>query len=190
MGIELEGLEMIPFPVRSIGDGIAQSFNSTTGSVNRSVNRTINSAQSFVVENKETILGVASSIQKTGDMATTVSLVSAAAGSMVAGVGAAPGSALAVAGGIVEGIGNVLEIVTNAITENYGDSVSKIAVEVVGEVTGSVIDKVIPGPNPDFSKPVKDLITNTSEALNHLTKNKVKEVVQPVIKKSIDILEE
>lgn len=182
MGIELEGLENIPFPINNIGKGIANAFNSKIDNVVNSVETTVvdtgKAIQTFVTENKTEILSFSKNLQEAGNNTAVAGLAVAAAGTPVAGVGAAPGLTIAAVGGIASTVGSGLEIATNLIAGDTSSAVNKGMEEVAGEVANKVLDKVLPGPTPDMSKPITDMIKVTNETIKNSTSNELKEVIE------------
>lgn len=178
-------------PVSGIGEGIARSVESTVNEVSTSIGQTVSTigsgVQSFVQDNKSTLLGTAKIIQTVGDTTTNVGLTGAALGATASatGIGAVPGVptiagglTVAAAGGVVSLIGDGLELTTNLISGDLGESGENVAVFVAGEVIGNVIDKLIPGPNPDLTPAVKEIIQTTTEVVKNTISGEVKEAVK------------
>ncbi|WDO14734.1 RHS repeat-associated core domain-containing protein [Flavobacterium sp. WW92] len=154
----------------------------TKDNVVKSTNKAIDNSQKWVKDNKQELLGLAKNLQKKGDQLTTVGLVAAAAGAPVAGVGATPGLAVATTGGIASGLGAGIEILTNLISGDVGEGTENVAVYLTGELVSKVVDKAVPGPNPDVSEPVKELIKAGQKAVSTLASDKTKEAANEIRK--------
>ncbi|WP_143392695.1 hypothetical protein, partial [Flavobacterium psychrophilum] len=88
--------------VNGVVNSVKQKYNEAKSSiiqakdnVVRTTNQALNNGQQFVKKHKEQLLTGAKILQKTGDDMTTAGLVGAAVGAPIAGVGAAPGLAVA-----------------------------------------------------------------------------------------------
>jgi len=178
-------------PVAGIGEGIARSMTSTMNNITTSVTNTINSigsgVQSFVQDNKNTLLDTAKVIQTVGDATTNAGLIGATAGAAISatGIGAVPGAPTVAGGLAVAGVGTVvslvgdgLELATNLVSGDLGKSGENVAVVVAGEVAGNVIDKIIPGPNPDLTPVAKEIIQTTTEVVKNTVSNETKKIVK------------
>jgi hypothetical protein len=178
-------------PVSGIGDGIARSMTSSMNRITKPITNTINSigsgVQSFVQDNKNTLLSAAKVIKTTGDIVTNAGLIGATAGAAISatGIGVVPGAptvagglAVAGVGAVVSLVGDSIELATNLISGDLGKSGENVVVIVAGEVAGSVIDKLIPGPNPDLTPVAKELIQTTTEVVKNTVSNETKKIVK------------
>jgi RHS repeat-associated protein len=161
---------------------VTKTYNETKKTLSNAADNVVSkskeavaSSQKWVKENQGTLLKTAKVLQTVGDQTTTTGLVAAVAGAPVAGVGAAPGLTTAAVGGAISGLGDLLEIGTNFIAGDVDDSVSGTTNLLVGEVAGAVVDKAIPGPNPDVSKGVSDFLNSGKKATESMASDKAKE---------------
>jgi hypothetical protein len=81
-------------------------------------------------------------------------------------------------GAVVSLVGDGLELATNLVSGDLGKSGENVAVVVVGEVAGNVIDKIIPGPNPDLTPVAKEIIQTTTEVVKNTVSNETKKIVK------------
>lgn len=153
----------------------------TRDNVVKTAKQTGNDVQKWTKDNKEQLLKGANFLQKTGDDMTTAGLVGAAVGAPIAGVGAAPGLAVATWGGAVSTAGSVLEIGVKLITQDE-EATGDIGAYVAGKVISEVVDKVLPGPTPDMSKPIKQTIKATNAVIGNMIDKKVETVTEEIRK--------
>jgi hypothetical protein len=163
---------------------VSKTFNETKKAVVETKDEIVrtsieiaNKTQNYVKENKEGLKSVAKNLQEKGNDLTTVGLVVAVAGAPVGGVGAAPGLGLAATGSIISTAGAVLEIATDFISGDVDNTVSGTASYMAGEFAAMAVDKAIPGPNPDISSEVKDLLTVGRTIISTGIPDKTKETV-------------
>ncbi|SNR84382.1 RHS repeat domain-containing protein [Flavobacterium sp. ov086] len=133
--------------------------------------------QKWTKDNKKGLLDIAKVLQKTGDATTTTGLVGAAAGAPFAGVGAAPGLAVATVGGYVSTAGSVLEIGVKFITEDE-EAVGDAGAFVAGELAGFAINKVLPGTKGEVKQEIKEAVKAGREIIKNETNNKTKEIIK------------
>jgi ElaB/YqjD/DUF883 family membrane-anchored ribosome-binding protein len=151
-----------------------KTISQTRDNVVKSTQQTANDVQKWTKDNKQQLIGVAKAIQKVGDDTTTGGLIGAAVGAPIAGVGAAPGLAVATVGGYVSLAGSVLEIGVKAITgdeEVTGD----IGVFVASEAAGALAGKVLPGASQTASKGVKEAVKAGREVIKNMASDKVED---------------
>ncbi|MDL2142626.1 DUF6443 domain-containing protein [Flavobacterium tructae] len=154
----------------------------TTNKAVVSTKETLKEGQKWVKDNKEQLIGAAKEIQKVGDNTTKLGLVTAVAGAPVAGVGASPGLAVATAGGAVNLVGTGLEAGVKFISGDYSEGASDVAVHAAGEIGGIVVDKLIPGPNPDVSPEITELFKAGKKIIEGQVGDKAKEGVKKTTK--------
>ena len=142
----------------------------------KTIKQTANDVQKWTKDNKEQLLKGANFVQKTGDNITTTGLISAAVGAPIAGVGAAPGLAVATAGGYVSLAGSVLEIGVKVITGD-AEATGDIGVFVASEAVGFAVNKVLPGPKGEIKKEIKEAIKASRDIIKNETSNKTKEAI-------------
>jgi hypothetical protein len=112
--------------------GKLQNNSTTRNSAMGMIKNIASSAQKWVKKNKSELLGMAKSLQTTGNATAKAGLLCAAVGAPVAGVGATPGMALFLAGGCLSTIGAATESIINFTT---GDTTAGIEA-----ATGITID--------------------------------------------------
>ncbi|WP_374173029.1 DUF6443 domain-containing protein [Flavobacterium tructae] len=163
---------------------ISKTYNETKASVVQTSNKVVSSTketlkdgQNWVKDNKQSLLTVANNFKEAGDKTTLVGLGAAAAGAPVAGVGAAPGLAIATAGTISSGIGSAIEVLTNVIAGDSNAALKNGAEYAAGKLGGAVIDKVLPGPNPDMSPQVQEGVHIVNETIKNIVEDKSKKIV-------------
>ena len=162
------------------------AYNSTVKTVTEATNTVIKetksaavATQKFVKENKEGFLHVASETKRLGDMATDVGLTAAAVGVNFEVVGAAPGLVVATAGSITSNIGTAAEIIINYVAED-NEAGKQAAIETgVSKVAGAVVDKLVPGPNPNVSNEIKTAMKVVKESMKNETEKAAGEIVKP-----------
>lgn len=152
----------------------------TTNKAVASTKETLKDGQKWVKDNKEQLIGAAKEIQKVGDNTTKIGLVGAVAGAPVAGVGAAPGLAVATAGGVVSFVGSGLELGVNLISGEYSTAAGDVAAHAAGEIGGMIVDKAIPGPNPDVAPEITELFKAGKKIIEGQAGDKAKGEVKKV----------
>ncbi|RXM42097.1 DUF6443 domain-containing protein [Flavobacterium sp. YO64] len=152
----------------------------TTNKAVASTKETLKDGQKWVKDNKEQLIGVAKEIQQVGDNTTKIGLVGAVAGAPVAGVGAAPGLAVATAGGVVSFVGSGLELGVNLISGEYSTAAGDVAAHAAGEIGGMIVDKAIPGPNPDVAPEITELFKAGKKIIEGQAGDKAKGEVKKV----------
>jgi len=143
----------------------------------KDVKRTGKDIQQVVKNNKVGLLKTAKVLQKTGDKTVQVGLVGAAAGAPFAGVGAAPGLAVAKVGGVVSTTGSVLEIGVKFIT-NDEEATKDATTFIVSKTAEALANKALPGAGTEASATVKEVVKATREI--------VKSEVGTVSKKTVN----
>ena len=176
---------MWPWP--SLVD-LRKSYNSITSSVSKvydkavattksvynetrtKVSNTGVAIQTWTTEHKETLLATAKQMQESGDKTAEVGAGMAIAGSTVAGVGAAPGLAVASAGATYSLIGTVLEVGVDLITNNKKDALITTSNEVLykgfEKLGAKAVDEAMPGASATAKEVIKQV--------NHLFENEAK----------------
>lgn len=71
------------------------------------------------------------------------------------------------------GLGSSIEVLTNVIAGD-GDDVEYTE----GKVGGAIIDKVLPGPNPDMSPQVQECVHIVNETIKNIVEDKSKKIVK------------
>ena len=142
----------------------------------KDIKKTGRNIQKWTKDHKEQLIGVAKRIQKIGDDATTAGLIGAAAGAPIAGVGAAPGLAVATFGGYISFAGSVMEIGVKFIADDE-EAVGDAGTFVAGELASFAINKVLPVPKGEIKKEVKEAIKATRDIIQNETSNKTKEII-------------
>ena len=108
-------------------------------------------------------------MQDTGDKIAYVGYGGAVVGSAFAGVGAAPGLAVAAEGEGIALLGSILEIGVTAIAGDTDKAISKTENEVgwfiAGKIVSEGLDRVIPGPTPDITTEAAEVIKNGKDIL-------------------------
>ncbi|AWK04509.1 hypothetical protein HYN56_09805 [Flavobacterium crocinum] len=132
-------------------------------------------------ENKDGLLKIAKVMQKTGDATTTVGLVGAAAGAPFAGVGAAPGLAVAGYGGTVSTIGSVLEIGVKFITDD-DEATKDLGVFLVSKGSEAAVNKILPGAGTEASQAIKEAAKVSREIIKGEVGNAAKGAAKEVVK--------
>lgn len=136
--------------------------------------KTINDGQQWVKNNKEDILAFAKGTQDFGDAVTVTGGV-IAVGTAVTGVGVGVGGTVAAWGEGIGLFGKGIEVLTLAIAGDYSDAANatgeKAAWMGAGKVADVLIDRAIPGPTPDFTPVIDDVIGN--DVLKNTTKAKL-----------------
>ncbi|RWU09977.1 DUF6443 domain-containing protein [Pedobacter chitinilyticus] len=151
-------------------DKIRTSYAKVEQKVKSTYNKTANAVTKWTKENKTTLLNTAKNLQNTGDVMVVSGTVAAAVGAPVAGVGAAPGLALASGGGLVKTLGDGLEIVTNFVAGDTKSGAEGAAKQVVDAAIDKAVDVMLPGPTPKMASQFREAIKETKE----ITKNAVK----------------
>lgn len=154
-----------------------KTISETKDKVVNTVKQTANDVQNWTKDNKQTLLAVAKSFKEKGDKATIVGLSAAAAGTPIAGVGATPGLALATAGTISNGIGSMIEVLTNVIAGDGNSAIKNGTEYATGKLGGAIIDKVLPGPNPDMSPQIQEAVHVVNETIKNVVEDKSKKIV-------------
>ena len=153
-----------------------KTITQTKDNVVKTTKQTAKDVQKWTKDHKEQLLTGAKIIQKTGDNMTTAGLIGAAAGAPIAGVGAAPGLAVATWGGAVSTFGSVVEIGVKFITEDEEAS-QDVGIFLASKATEAVVNKVLPGAGNEASKVVKDAVKVTREIIKNETSNKTKDII-------------
>jgi hypothetical protein len=161
--------------VNDMANSVKQTYKETKASVVKTYNETKNSVSNkieqgkqWVKDNKEDLVILSKKIQKVGDNATTAGLIGAVAGAPT-GVGAAPGLSVAAVGGVVSSLGTVMEVGVNIISGDVGEGAGTAVDYLAGEIAGMVVDRAVPGPNPDIAPEVKELLTAGREIVKNKT---------------------
>ena len=135
----------------------------------KSTNQAAQDGQKWVKNNKKELLKLADNMQDTGDKIAYAGYGGAIVGSAFAGVGAAPGLAVAAEGEFIALAGSVLEIGVTAIAGDKDKAISKTESEVAWYIAGKVVseglDRIIPGPTPDMSEEAAEIIKNGKDIL-------------------------
>jgi RHS repeat-associated protein len=131
------------------------------------------SVEKYATDNKKELLKTADDIQKTGDVLVYSGTAGAVVGSAFAGVGAAPGLAVATEGAIIGGVGELLEISVEFLT-NDKDTAKDAGVYVASELLNVAVDKALPGPTPDLIN-AKEILQATTIAKGTVVGNAIKE---------------
>lgn len=100
-----------------------------------------------------------------------------AAGAPFAGVGAAPGLAVATVGGYVSTTGSVLEIGVKFITDDE-EAGKDFGTFVVSKGTEAVVNKILPGAGTEASQTIKETVKATREIIKNEAGNASKKVVE------------
>lgn len=109
----------------------------------------------------------------------------AAAGAPFAGIGAAPGVAIAKVGGITSLAGTGMEITVNLITADYGEATENAVMEVGAELLSAGLDRLIPGANSDMDAVSKRIFEEGSKVIK--ANNQVKVIgVEKAVEKYND----
>lgn len=159
-----------------------KSVIETKDKVVASTKETLKDGQQWVKDNKQSLLSLAKDLQETGDTATLVGLGAAAVGAPIGGVGATPGLTLAAAGGTTSLIGTVLEVGINLVAGDGKEAVGVTGEYVAGELGGAVVDRVLPGPNPDLSKEIQEAVHVVNTTIEEIGTDKTKETVNEIRK--------
>jgi hypothetical protein len=183
---------MWPWP--SISD-LRQAYNSTVSAVSSTYNKAVATTKSaynqtatavvkagvatqkWTTDNKQRLLGVAKSMQETGDKTAVVGAGMAIAGAPVAGVGAAPGLAVAGAGGIVSTAGTVLEVTVDLITGNNKDAGITTGNELLYRGVEKLGSKAIDDAMPGASATVKVVTEEANKLIQTAVKTQTDKVV-------------
>ena len=115
-------------------------------------------SQTWVRHNKQDLLDVSHNLQNAGDGIAITGYGAAVVGSAVAGVGAAPGAAIAGIGEGVSTFGSTLEFGVNFMSGNYKSAGKNLGFYLGGEVIDMTFDRILPGPTPDISKDVYQIL--------------------------------
>ena len=162
-------------------DEAKKTISQTRDNVVKTTKQTAIDVEKWTKDNKEQLLMGAQILQKTGDDIATSGLVGAAVGVPFAGVGAAPGLAVATWGGVVNTVGSVLEMGVKLITQDE-EATKDVSAFVAGKVASLVVDKVLPGPTPDMSKPIKQAIQTTNTIIGSVVEKKSEKVTKEVLR--------
>jgi RHS repeat-associated protein len=162
-----------------------KTISETKDKVVNTVKQTANDGQKWVKDNKEQLVAVAKNIQKFGDNTTSAGLAMAATGAIVTapvgGEGAAPGLAVATAGGAINTAGTFLEIGVKWIAGD-AEAAGDTGAYVFGKMVNGVTDKLLPGPTPDMSKQVEGAVKTVNKAIETIVDKKVETVSDEIRK--------
>lgn len=124
--------------------------------------------QKWTKDNKKELLKLGNNLEDAGDAMTITGYGAAVVGAPVAGVGAAPGVALAGAGNVVNLVGAGIIILTNVISaddESLKDAGKEALWTGGGEALDFVVDRIVPGPTPDVSDAARKIIETGNDIL-------------------------
>jgi RHS repeat-associated protein len=149
----------------------------TTKKVVASTKESLNDGQKWVKDNKQSLLATANNFKEVGDKATLIGLGAAAVGAPT-GVGAAPGIALATAGTISSGVGTTIEVLTNVLSGDTNAAIGNGTEYAAGKLGGAIVDKVLPGPNPDMSSEIQESVHVVNEVIKNVAEDKSKKIIK------------
>ncbi|MFB9057517.1 RHS repeat-associated core domain-containing protein [Mariniflexile ostreae] len=135
---------------RSYGKGDELAVGKT-GSFIQSNGTFFEETQTWVNHNKSDLLTFADDLKTAGNVIAVGGYGAAVVGSAVAGVGAAPGAAIAGIGNGVGLTGSLLEFGVNLMTEDYGNAGENAAFMIGGQAIDMTFDRILPGPTPNIS---------------------------------------
>jgi RHS repeat-associated protein len=134
----------------------------------KDVKQSAKDTQKWVKNNKQALLKLGNNLEDAGDAMTITGYGAAVVGAPIAGVGAAPGVALASAGNVVNLVGAGIIVLTNVIAAD-DKSLKEAGKEALwtggGEALDFVVDRIVPGPTPDVSDATKKIIETGNEVL-------------------------
>jgi hypothetical protein len=123
-------------------------------------------------------LDIAQNLQDFGDVTALVGYGAAVIGSPIAGIGAAPGLAVATTGNVISGLGTGIEIVVNFSSGNEGEATKDVAIEVGALVLDAAVDKAIPGPTPDFTSETRKILRQGATTKTTIAKRTIERVTE------------
>ena len=184
----LSGLEAVynqaVYSVRSTYNKAEAKVKSTYNHTAKVVSNADKAVKNWTVENKQTLLKTAKSLQDGGDKVAVVGAAAAVASTPIAEVGAAPGATLAAAGKAVSLTGALLEVIVESVAGSNKNAavtvVNEVKYEVLGRIGSKAIDQLIPGPTPDISGEVKEAVKQTTGFLEGVLKKETDKTVDKI----------
>ena len=171
--------------VHTLKQKVINKYNDAKQAVKNIYNTTKNSivqtgknAQTWVKNNRNTILKASEIMQDVGDGVAITGYSAVVAGAPFAGVGATPGAVVATTGHITSAVGSAMEIGVNFISGEYTNASEGVAIAIGGELINMALDKAIPGPTPNISKEAKILLKESNKIKTMMIEKSAEKIIE------------